>query len=106
MRRQVNMFRKKLLTIHGSRRTGFPFNDRLFAKFMNHMRSFFKRHFHFQVPCRIAVALIVLAWGASAFCDEDIYDAASKGDLAQVKALVKADPKLVLAKDDDEEMTA
>lgn len=47
---------------------------------------------------RVAVTLVALAWSSLAFCGE-IQDAAMKGDLAKVKALLKENPALVSNKD-------
>jgi hypothetical protein len=47
-----------------------------------------------------AVTLVALAWSSLAFCGE-IQDAAIKGDLAKVKALLKDNPALVSSKDED-----
>ena len=47
---------------------------------------------------RVAITLVVLAWGSLAFCGE-IHDAARDGDLDRVKALVKATPDLVFSRD-------
>ena len=46
-----------------------------------------------------AVLLVVLAWSNLAFCGE-IHDAAQKGDLAKVKALLKDNPDLINSKTD------
>jgi ankyrin repeat protein len=46
---------------------------------------------------RLAVLMVVLAWSRLAFCGE-IHDAAAKGDLEKVKALLKANPDLVFSK--------
>jgi ankyrin repeat protein len=57
--------------------------------------ALFRFLFHSLIlPIAIA-ALIALACGTFAFCDE-IHDAAIAGDLAKVKALLKENPKLVL----------
>jgi|WetSurMetagenome_2_1015567.scaffolds.fasta_scaffold32982_3 ankyrin repeat protein len=45
-----------------------------------------------------AVLLIVLGWSIPVFCGE-IHDAAIKGDLAKVKALLKDNPELVSSQD-------
>lgn len=61
------------------------------------------RNFHFPIPSRaalIVVVLAVLAWSSPAFCGE-IHDAARNGDLAKVQALLKDNPDLVSSKDDD-----
>ena len=47
----------------------------------------------------VAVTIVVLAWSSLAFCDE-IYDAAKRGDLETVTALLKANPDLVFSKND------
>ena len=46
------------------------------------------------------VALVTLVWSCLAFCGE-IHDAAQKGDLEKVKALLKDNAELVFSKDDD-----
>ncbi len=46
----------------------------------------------------VAVTLVALVWSSLAFCGE-IHDAAQNGDLAKVKALLKANPDLVSSKD-------
>ena len=50
------------------------------------------------IPRRVAITLVVLAWGSLAFCGE-IHDAAGDGDVARVKVLVKANPDSVFSKD-------
>jgi ankyrin repeat protein len=47
---------------------------------------------------RIIVLLAMLAWSVPAFCEE-IHDAAKRGDLAKIKALLKANPHLIISKD-------
>jgi len=56
------------------------------------------KHSIFQISCRAAITLFVLAWSSLAFCGE-IHDAAKSGDLEKVKALLKANPDLVFSKD-------
>lgn len=63
--------------------------------------SFFGRFKHPIVPRNTAFALVLLAflaWCSSALCDP-IHDAARKGDLAKVKALVKDNPALISSMD-------
>ena len=48
----------------------------------------------FNLHCvSLCIALVTLALSSFAFCGE-IHDAAAKGDLAKVKALLKANPEL------------
>jgi ankyrin repeat protein len=49
---------------------------------------------------RAAVTLVAVAWISFAYCGE-IHDAARKGDLESVKALLKDNPELVNDKDDN-----
>ena len=66
------------------------------------MHSFFSRlcqFLNFQ-PRRRHCTLVALAWSSLAFCGE-IHDAAKRGDLAKVKALLKDNPDLVFSKDND-----
>jgi ankyrin repeat protein len=67
------------------------------------MHSFFSRLSHSRVPRRavVLVALVTLAWSSVAFCDA-IHDAAMNGDLAKVKAMLKANPDLVFSTEDGE----
>jgi ankyrin repeat protein len=67
---------------------------------MNNTHSFFTRLCHSPIPQRAAVTLIALAWSSLAFCGE-IHDAASKGDLEKVKALLNGNADLVFSKDED-----
>ncbi len=62
------------------------------------MNSLIRVLFHSRALCLAAFALVALAWGRPAFCGE-IHDAAQKGDLERVKALVEANPALVSSKD-------
>jgi ankyrin repeat protein len=58
-------------------------------------------HFHFRIHRSVAALLtmlVVLAWSSPVFGDE-IHDAAQKGDLAVVQALLKSNPNLALSKD-------
>jgi len=48
----------------------------------------------------VVVLVVALAWSSLAFCGE-IHEAAKNGDLARVKALLKANPDLVFTKDKD-----
>ncbi len=60
------------------------------------------RLFHYTSFLRTVaslLALVALTWSTPAFCDE-IHDAAYKGDLAKVSALVKVSPNLVFSTDD------
>ncbi len=61
-------------------------------------RSFFCRLCHSPIARLAAITLIVLAWSSLAFCGE-IHEAAKSGDLAKVKALLKANPNLVFSID-------
>jgi len=57
--------------------------------------------FHFRIRHSVAALLAILlalAWSSPARCDE-IHDAAKKGDLAKVQALLKDHPDLVFSKD-------
>jgi ankyrin repeat protein len=49
-------------------------------------------------PKIAAVTLATLVWSRLAFCGE-IHDAAKKGDLEKVRALLKANPDLISSKD-------
>lgn len=60
--------------------------------------AFFTRSSHFRTLCLASFLLAVLAFTSPAFCGP-IHDAAQKGDLNKVKALVQSDPKLVSSKD-------
>ncbi len=64
---------------------------------MNNRHSFFNKLGHSPIPCRVAVTLAALAWSSLAFSGE-IHDAAKKGDLEKVKALLKDHPDLVISK--------
>ena len=66
-------------------------------------RSFFSRNCHFPILRRATVTLVALAWSSLAFCGE-IQDAAKRGDLEKVKALLKDNPNLVTNKDDNLDM--
>src|SRR5476649_2404567 len=55
------------------------------------------KHSIFQIFRRAAVTLVALVWSCLAFCGE-IHDAAKSGDLAKVKALLKANPDFVNSK--------
>jgi ankyrin repeat protein len=50
------------------------------------------------IPQLTAIIVIALACSSLAFCDE-IHDAAQRGDLAKIKALLKDHPHLVFSKD-------
>jgi ankyrin repeat protein len=67
------------------------------------MCSFFSRLIHYRI-LRIGVlmllTLVALVWSGPAFCGE-IHDAANRGDLEKVQALLRSDPNLVLSKDDE-----
>ncbi|MFZ1084015.1 MAG: ankyrin repeat domain-containing protein [Terracidiphilus sp.] len=66
------------------------------------MKTFQSHRLHMNLSHRFAALLLglaALAVSPSAFC-APIHDAARAGDLAKVKALVKADPSLVSSKDD------
>jgi ankyrin repeat protein len=58
------------------------------------------RFFHSHISGPAIVFLIVLTWSIPAFCG-DIHDAALRGDLAKVKALLKDHPEIVSSKDDN-----
>jgi ankyrin repeat protein len=62
-------------------------------------RRFFLVHlfFHSAFVCLASVLLVMLAWSNSAFCGE-IHDAAGKGDLEKIKALLKDNPELISSK--------
>jgi TonB family protein len=59
--------------------------------------SFFSRLSHFAIAPIAIVTLIVLACSTPAFCSE-IYEAATTGDLAKAKALLKDNPELVYSR--------
>ena len=61
-------------------------------------RSFFGRFCVSPIPLRAIVSLAALVWSSLAFNGE-IHDAARKGDLEKVKALLKDNPELVLQKE-------
>jgi hypothetical protein len=61
------------------------------------MNSFLGRLCHSPIPRLVAVALVAVASSTSAFCGE-IHDAAARGDLLRVTALLKDNPDLVFAK--------
>jgi ankyrin repeat protein len=58
------------------------------------------RFFHSHISGTAIVFSIMLAWSIPAFCGE-IHDAALRGDLAKVKALLKDHPEIVSSKDDN-----
>jgi len=60
--------------------------------------AFFKQFFSSSILRPAAIALLALAWGGSAF-GGPIHDAARKGDVKKVQALLQSDPKLVSDKD-------
>jgi ankyrin repeat protein len=60
--------------------------------------SFFCHLRRHRILCCAALAILALAWTSLAFCGE-IHDAAAKGDLEKVKALLKDNPKLVSSRD-------
>jgi ankyrin repeat protein len=60
--------------------------------------SSFARFFHFRAIRLAAILAIALISSSVAFCGP-IHDAARKGDVNKVKALLKADPTLVSSKD-------
>jgi ankyrin repeat protein len=60
--------------------------------------SSFARFFQFRAIRLAAILVMVLAASGSAFCGP-IHDAARKGDLKKVKALLAVDPTLVSSKD-------
>ncbi len=60
--------------------------------------SFVGRSCHFPILRFAVVTLAALAWSSPVFGGE-IHDAAQNGDLAKVRALVKANPDLVSSKD-------
>jgi ankyrin repeat protein len=62
-------------------------------------KSIFSRICRSPILRFAGVTLIVLAWNSLAFCGE-IHDAAQKGDLEKVKALLKNHPDLVSSKDE------
>src|SRR2546425_343290 len=71
------------------------------------MCPFLSRFNHSPIPCRAAATLLALVWitFASSCRRNDvgtgkIRDAAGKGDLAKVQALLKQNPDLVFSKDD------
>src|SRR5437762_2253717 len=55
---------------------------------------------HSPILLAAAIALAFLAWSDIGFCGE-IHDAVREGDLEKVKMLLKANPDLVNAKDED-----
>ena len=65
---------------------------------MNSMHSFFSRFCQYPLPRRAAVMLFALAWSSLTFGGE-IHDAAKKGDLEKVEALLKDNANLVCSKD-------
>ena len=60
---------------------------------------FFGRFCHSRISRLTVATLVALAWSSLAFCGE-IHDAAEKGDLEKVKALLKDHPDLVSSKDE------
>jgi ankyrin repeat protein len=64
------------------------------------IRSFLSRVFHSQISRFGIVMLIALAYSIPAFCGE-IHDAARKGNIKKVKALLKKNPDLVSSKDNE-----
>jgi cytohesin len=63
-----------------------------------------KKHSIFQISCRATITLFILAWSSLVFGGE-IHDAASRGDLEQVKTLLKADPDLVFSRGEGNDWT-
>jgi len=59
-------------------------------------RSLIPRHAALKMA-----ALVTLAWSGPAFCGE-IHDATRRGDLAEVKALLKESPDLAFGQEDDQ----
>jgi ankyrin repeat protein len=73
------------------------------------MRAFFSRLYHYPIPRRTAVMLLVLVWSCLACsCSRnnvrttEIDDAAKRGDLEKVKALLVGNTDLVFSKDKDD----
>jgi uncharacterized protein len=62
------------------------------------LNTLLSRLFPSPIPHLAAVLLITLVCSTPAFCGE-IHDAAKKGDLAKVKALLKDNPDLIAGKD-------
>jgi ankyrin repeat protein len=67
---------------------------------MNNRHSFINKLCHSPIRRRAAVLLVLLVWSSRAFGGE-IHDAAKRGDLEKVKALLKANPNWVSRKDPD-----
>ena len=68
---------------------------------MNNMRFFLRRLCKSPVTrllARCSLVLVALTWASPVFCGP-IHDAADKGDLEKVKALLKESPDLVSSKD-------
>jgi len=59
---------------------------------------FFGRFCHSRISRLTVATLVALAWSSLAFCGE-IHDAAEKGDLEKVKALLKDNPDFGFSKD-------
>ena len=67
------------------------------------LRSCLGTHLHFRMRrsgAAFVAILVALVWSSRAFCDE-IHDAAKKGDVAKVQALLKGNPNLALSRDDE-----
>jgi ankyrin repeat protein len=58
------------------------------------------RFFHSPIPRLIFITTVGLTWSNLAFCGE-IHEAAEKGNLARVEALLKENPNLVNVKDNE-----
>ena len=72
---------------------------------MKNMRCYFNLVRYSRIPRRAAVMLATLAMCGLASCGRNhdlgrIHDAAQRGDLKTVKALLKGHPALVFSKDD------
>jgi uncharacterized protein len=67
---------------------------------MNLLQSCVTRFLHSSVLRRTAIILLALTWAGIAFCGE-IHEAAQKGDVAKVQALLKAHPELIFSRDSD-----
>lgn len=59
---------------------------------------FFYRSIHVRIDRLAIIALLALAWSSLAFCGP-IHDAASKGDVNKIKALLQTDATLISSRD-------
>jgi ankyrin repeat protein len=59
---------------------------------------FFCRFIHVRIDRLAIIALLALAWSSLAFCGP-IHDAASKGDVNKIRALLQTDPTLISSRD-------